>query len=283
MKTKVIPGKKELKKMASQIRATCVKMAFDAKETHLSSALSCVDILTVLFGGFLNYCDGGKSCNPERDRFVLSKGHGCSALYATMSAFGIISPELLREYSRPNSALPNHPCKYALPHLEISSGSLGHGLGIAGGILYGLRLDQNLTSRAVVLMSDGECNEGSVWEAAMFAAAQKLTNLLAIVDYNGSQAVGKSNVLMGFTSLEDKFRSFGWEAISVEGNDISVLVDVLNKFPFSTGKPSVIIANTVSGAGVSFMEKDQVWFYRSPSKHDLDRALVEIGEEPFYQ
>jgi transketolase len=282
MKTMVTLGEKELTKMAGRIRATCVKMAFDAKESHLSSALSCVDILTVLFGGFLNYYDGGKSRKLERDRFILSKGHGCSALYATMAAFKIISPELLEEYSRTNSALPNHPCKYALPQLEISSGSLGHGLGIAGGILYGLRLDQNSKSRAVVLMSDGECNEGSVWEATMFAAAQKLTNLLAIVDYNGSQAVGKSDVLMGFTSLEEKFHSFGWEAISVNGNNISVLIDVLNKFPFSTEKPSVIIANTVSGAGVSFMEKDQIWFYRSPSRQDLDRALVEIGEEPLY-
>lgn len=114
----------------------------------------------------------------------------------------------------------------------------------------------------------------------MFGAAQKLTNLLAIVDNNGSQAVGRSDVLTGFTSLEEKFRSFGWEAISVNGNDVGTFVDALNKFPFSAQKPSVIIANTVSGAGVSFMEKDQVWFYRSPSKNDLDRALVEIKEEP---
>src|SRR4030042_5397823 len=146
----------KLKKIAGKIRATCVKIAFDAKETHLSSALSCVEILTVLFGGFLNYCDGAKSCKAERDRFIMSKGHGCSALYAAMAAFGIISPEMLKGYSQHNSALPNHPCKYALPHLEISSGSLGHGLGIAGGMLYGLRLDHNATSRAVVLMSDGE-------------------------------------------------------------------------------------------------------------------------------
>lgn len=271
----------ELEKMAGRIRATCVKMAFDARETHVSSALSCVEILTALFGAFLNYCDGGKSNRSERDRFIMSKGHGCSALYAAMTAFGIISPELLKEYSQTNSALPNHPCKYALPYLEISSGSLGHGLGIAGGILYGLRLDHNATSRMVVLMSDGECNEGSVWEGAMFAAAQKFPNLLAIIDSNGSQAVGRSDALMGFTSLEQKFRSFGWEAISVNGNDIGVLVDTFNKFPFSSDKPSAIIANTVSGSGVSFMEKNQAWFYRSPSKNDLDRALIEIGEEPF--
>lgn len=271
----------ELKKLAGRIRATCVKMAFDTKETHVSSALSCVEILTVLFGAFLNYCDGGKSNKSQRDRFIMSKGHGCSALYAAMAAFGIISPEMLKEYSQTNSALPNHPCKYALPHLEISSGSLGHGLGIAGGILYGLKLDRNATSRAVVLMSDGECNEGSVWEAAMFAAAQKFTNLLAVVDCNGSQAVGRSDILTGFTSIEQKFRSFGWEAVSVNGNDVGLLVEAFNKFPFSSEKPSVIIANTVGGSGVSFMEKNQAWFYRSPTRDDLDKALIEIGEEPF--
>ncbi len=270
----------DLKKLAGKIRATCVKMAFDAKETHVSSALSCVEILTVLFGGFLNYCDGAKSNRSERDRFIMSKGHGCSALYAAMAAFGIIPRETLKGYSRTDSSLPNHPCKHALSYLEISSGSLGHGLGIAAGILYGLRLENNLKSRAVVLMSDGECNEGSIWEAAMFAAAQKLGNLVAIVDHNGSQAVGASYALMGFTSLEQKFRSFGWEAISVNGNDVGALIDALNKLPLLTGKPTAIIANTVSGAGVSFMEKNQVWFYRSPSKDDLDKALLEIGEEP---
>lgn len=273
--------KVELGKLAGQIRATCIKMAFNAKETHVSSALSSVEILTALFAGFLNYCDGGISNKPERDRFIMSKGHGCSALYAAMAAFGIIPLEMLKGYSKTDAELPNHPCKHALPHLEISSGSLGHGLGIACGMLYGLRLNENTSSRAVVLMSDGECNEGSVWEAAMFGASNKLNNLLAIVDNNGSQAVGRSDVVMGFTSLEEKFRSFGWEAITVDGNDIGALVGVLRKFPFSSEKPSALIAKTVSGAGVSFMENDQVWFYRSPSENDLNMALSEIGEEPF--
>lgn len=272
----------KLNKIASSIRATCLQMAYDAKETHLSSALSCVEVLTVLFGEFLQYYDGGQSCKPERDRFILSKGHGCSALYATMAAFGIIPTEMLKDYSQTDSSLPNHPCKYALPHLEISSGSLGHGLGIAGGIMSALRLNHNQKSRAVVLMSDGECNEGSIWEAAMYASAQKFNKLLAIVDNNGSQAVAKSDVIMGFTSLEEKFRSFGWEAMTVNGNDIDSLQKTLNKFPFSSEKPSAIIAKTVSGAGVSFMEKNQVWFYRRPDKNDIERALVEIGEQPIY-
>lgn len=269
-----------LSKIAGKIRATCLKMAFEAKETHISSALSCVDILAVLFGQFLDFCDGAKSCESKRDRFIMSKGHGCSALYAALAAFDIIAPDMVSGYSRTDSPLPNHPCKHALPHLEISSGSLGHGLGIAGGILYGLRLDKNTTSRAVVLMSDGECNEGSVWEGAMFGASQKLSNLLAIVDNNGTQAVGRSDVLMGFTSLEEKFRSFGWEAVTVDGNDIGALANVMGTFPFSSEKPSAIIAKTESGAGVSFMEKDQSWFYRGLSEDDFSRALTEIGEKP---
>jgi transketolase len=268
------------KKISNQIRATCVKMAFNARETHLGSALSCVDILTALFGGFLNYLEGAKSCCKDRDRFIMSKGHGCSALYAAMALFGVITADTLKGYSQTGSALPDHPCKHALCQLEVSSGSLGHGLGIASGMLYGLKIDKNLKSRAVVLMGDGECNEGSVWEAAMFAAAQKLSNLLAIVDNNGSQAVGRSDAIMGYTSLEEKFRSFGWEAVSVDGHDIGALMKVLNNFPFSHDKPSAIIANTVSGAGVSFMKNNQVWFYRSPNESDLEKALAEIDADP---
>jgi transketolase len=272
----------KLKNIAGQIRASIIKMAYSGKENHVSSALSSVEILTALFAGFLNFCDGAKSKTPDRDRFIMSKGHGCTALYATMAAFGKISAETLNEYAKTDSALPNHPCKHALDQLEISSGSLGHGLGIAGGILYALRLENNLTSRTVVLMSDGECNEGSVWEAAMFAAAHKFSNLLAIVDYNGSQAVGRSDELMGYTSLEEKFRSFGWEAITVNGQDITALLEVFNRFPLSREKPTAIIAKTVNGAGVSFMERNQVWFYRCPSEDDLANALVEIGEKPLY-
>ena len=265
-----------LERNSKIIRATTIQMAHDSRESHLSSALSCVDILNILFGGWMKHCKG----DPERDRFILSKGHGCSALYATMAFYGIIPVEMLSRYSSTDSELPNHPCKFALPELEISSGSLGHGLGIASGMMYGLRLDNREKPRSIVLMSDGECNEGSVWEAAMFAAAKKLNKLVAIVDNNGSQAVGKSDELMGFTSLEGKFKSFGWEAITVNGNSCAELVQALAALPFSKEKPSAIIAKTVSGAGVSFMENNQVWFYRQPSKDDLASALVELKVKP---
>ncbi|KPK85870.1 MAG: hypothetical protein AMJ94_18565, partial [Deltaproteobacteria bacterium SM23_61] len=182
-------------------------MAHDGKEGHLSSALSCVDILVALYYCWLNVSPE-EPRKPDRDRFILSKGHGCTALYSVLADLNFIAKECLSLYAQNDSPLPNHPCKYALPILELSSGSLGHGLGVATGMLYGLRLDA-VRVRAVVLMGDGECNEGSVWEAAMFAAAQRMDSLLAIVDYNGIQAVGRSDEIMGHTSLEEKFQAFG--------------------------------------------------------------------------
>jgi transketolase len=164
--------------------------------------------------------------------------------------------------------------------LEISAGSLGHGLGVATGMLYGLRLDKS-NARAVVLMSDGECNEGSVWEAAMFASAQKLENLLAIVDYNGIQAVGNSDKIMGHTSLEEKFRSFGWQAKTIDGSNIREIIKTLNEFPFQNGKPSAIIAKTK--IGVSFMEGDVLWHYRCPPEDELKLALEELKEKPIHK
>jgi transketolase len=270
----------KLRQIARVVRATCIQMAADARESHVSSALSCVDLLTVLFGGFLRGVDRCDILDPQRDRFILSKGHGCSALYAAMAAYNLMPASLLKEYSATDGALPNHPCKHALGQIEVSSGSLGHGLGIATGMLYGLRLSDNTHSRAVVLMSDGECNEGSVWEAAMFAAAQKFSNLIAIVDNNGTQAVGSSDALMGYTSLEEKFRSFGWHAITIDGNDVAEVAAAFKRIPFSADKPSAIIARTKTGAGVSFIENRQEWFYRTPNVEDVQKALAEIGVAP---
>lgn len=270
----------QLERLAREIRATCVQMAHDGKESHLSSALSCVDILTALFGGWMRTSAPDGANYRERDRFILSKGHGCAALYAAMAAFGALPARRLKEYAQTDSPLPNHPCKFAMPSLEVSSGSLGHGLGIAAGMLYGAKLDNNGGRRAVVLMSDGECNEGSVWEAAMFAAAHKMRNLLAIVDYNGLQAVAKSDEIMAFTSLEKKFASFGWEAVTIDGNSIHAILAALNDFPFSETRPSAIIAKTRVASGVPFMEGAQEWFYRTPNAEEVERAFRELGARP---
>ena len=253
-------------------------MAHDARQGHLASALSCVDIIVALYYHWLRVSPDVPN-DPARDRFIMSKGHGCTALYAALADRGFIPQEWLKRYAEFDGPLPNHPCKHALPILECSSGSLGHGLGIATGMLYGLRL-QNVKTRAIVLMSDGECNEGSVWEAAMFARAHRMENLLAIVDYNKIQAVGRSDELMGFTSLEEKFCAFGWGACTINGRDIAEIITALDKFPFQAGYPSAIIAETVKGAGISFMEDDVVWHYRKPSDQDLEKALRELEVEP---
>jgi len=267
-----------LEKKAREIRATCVQMACDGNVGHLSSTLSYVDVLVALYYGWLKIFPSDPA-NPDRDRFILSKGHGCGSLYSVLADLGYFPAARLAEYNREGSSLPCHPCVHALPLMEMSSGSLGHGLGVATGILYGLRRRKS-SARAVVLLGDGECNEGSVWESAMVAAAHNLDNLLAVVDYNGIQAVGKSDEIMGHTSLEEKFRSFGWAAVTIDGSDMKSVVAALARFPFEKWKPSAIIAKTKMG--VSFMEGDVLWHYRKPSEEERVKALAELKAKPIY-
>ena len=269
-----------LEQKARDWRATCVQMAYDGPEGHLASALSCVDLMIGLFYGWLKvYPEDPK--NPQRDRLIFSKGHACSALYTGMADVGFFPKELLSTYAKGDSPLPNHPCIHSLPMLEMSSGSLGHGLGVATGMLYGMKMDR-IDARVAVVMSDGECNEGSIWEAATFGAAHNLEGLLAVIDYNGIQAVGRSDELMGHTSLEEKFAAFGWGARTINGNNLTEIFNALNEFPFVKGRPSVIVANTTGGAGVSFMEDQILWHYRVPSDEDLSRALEELNGQPIH-
>ena len=269
-----------LEKKARQIRATCIQMAYDGKVGHLGGTLSYIEALLALYYYWLKISPQTYN-DINRDRFILSKGHACTAHYAVLADRGYIPTEWLSRYARTNEPLSDHPCKHALNILECSSGSLGHGLGIATGMLYGLRL-QGSPARVAVLMSDGECNEGSVWEAAMFAAAKKLENLVALIDYNKIQAVGRSDEIMGYTSLEDKFKAFGWGACTVKGNDICSIIKALDRFPLKKGSPSAIILSTKKGAGISFMEDKVLWHYRVPSEEDLKSALAELGESPIY-
>lgn len=275
----MIASAKQLEERACSIRATCIQMAHDGKEGHLCSALSPVDVLVALFYSFLNI-EPKTPKQENRDRFILSKGHGCASLYAIMADQGFFPKEKLSEYNRAGAMLPNHPCLHALPSLEMSSGSLGHGLGVGTGMAYGLQL-RNSGARVVVLAGDGECNEGSIWESAAFAAAHRMEKLLFLVDYNGIQAVGRSDEIMGFTSLEDKFRSFGWGATTVDGHDMEAILAALGRFPFKPGSPSAIIAKTRTG--VSFMENDVLWHYRKPSVEDLQRSLTELGAQPIHR
>ena len=267
-----------LEKAARQVRATCVQLAHDGKVGHLGSSLSCVEGIVALYHGWLRLPPGDWR---NRDRFILSKGHACTALYAVLAQLGMLPVEWLHDYAKYGKPLSDHPCKHALPLLECSTGSLGHGLGIATGMLYGLRLEGS-PARAAVLMSDGECNEGSVWESAMFAAAQGLDRLVALVDYNGLQAVGRSDEISGHTSLEEKFRAFGWGATTVPGQDIAAILGALNQVPLRTGRPTAIVLRTRKGAGVSFMCDQVLWHYRIPSSEELRKALAELGERPLH-
>jgi transketolase len=240
-----------------------------------------VDLIVALYYSWLRVSPSEPG-RRDRDRFILSKGHGCTALYAALADRGFIPKEWLGTYATDDSPLSNHPCRHALPVLECPSGSLGHGLGIATGMLYGLRLD-GIDARAAVVMSDGECNEGSVWEAAMFASAHRLDRLLAVVDNNGLQAVGRSDELMGFTSLEAKFRAFGWGTRTVDGNRLEDILGALDSFPFEPGRPSALVARTRGGAGVGFMENQILWHYRVPSDDELRKALDELGVAPLHK
>lgn len=265
-----------LQEKTSVIRANCIMMAYNGKSSHLSSALSSADILTTLYGRIMTVKHDSDNHFADRDRFIMSKGHGVSALYAVMAEFGLITKNELKTYCKTDSRLQNHPCRNAFPLLECSSGSLGYGIGIATGMLIGCRLRENLQSRTYVLVGDGETNEGSIWEAAMFATAQKLGNLVVIVDNNNTQAVGKNDKLTGYTSIANKFMSFGWRILECDGNDIDALLATIESIPHNTDIPSAIIAKTTSGFGVSFMEKNQVWFYRTPSIEDVIAAFVEL-------
>lgn len=275
METTALEGK------AREVRATTVQLAHDGKEGHLNGALSCVELLICLFNYSLKI-DPGNPKHPERDRFIFSKGHACASLYAVLADKGFFPVSLLETYASDDSPLPSHPCVHALPLLDCSAGSLGHGLGMAAGKAYGLRLD-GISSKVVALISDGECNEGSTWESATFAAAHSLDNVLLIVDNNGVQSVGRADELMGHTSLEEKFTAFGWAATTIDGNNIAAVKQALRTVPFEKGKPSAIIAKTTAGKGVSFMEDQVLWHYRVPSDQDLENALRELGTLPLHR
>jgi transketolase len=269
-----------LDRRARRLRATCVRMAHDGREGHLSSALSCIDILVALYSGWLRY-DPSDARHPLRDRLLFSKGHAATALYAMYGELGLVRSESLATYATADSPFPNHPCRRMLRWLEISSGSLGHGLGIGTGMAYSLAR-RGVDANVIVVMSDGECNEGSVWESAAFACAHGQDRLVAIVDNNNMQAVGRTDRLMGFATFEDKFRAFGWNAVTIDGHNLRDLLETLARVPFGAGKPTAIIARTCGGRGVSFMEDQTLWHYRTPSADELERAIAELGEAPLY-
>jgi transketolase len=261
--------------LARQIRGDVVAMSHAKKTPHLGSSLSCVDLVVAAYWGFLKI-DPRNPWDPGRDRFILSKGHAATTLYAALARRGYYDPAVLETYNQDGGHLAEHPCYRAQPGIEASTGSLGHGLPLALGMALAQRI-QGHRYRCFVLMSDGECEEGSVWEAALFAAAQKLDNVAVLIDYNKWQATSRSDEVMALCPLAEKWRAFGWTAREIDGHDMAAILTALDEAPDGSGRPLAVVAHTVKGKGVSFMEDDNNWHYRTPTADELQAARKELG------
>ena len=266
----------ELKSMAGDIRVDIVKMVAEAGSGHPGGSLSAADIMCALyFGGVLKH-DAENPKAEDRDRFLLSKGHAAPALYATLAEAGYFPKEELTTLRKLHSRLQGHPDCKKLPGVEASTGSLGQGLSIAAGMALGLKLNGSESS-VFTLMGDGECQEGQVWEAAMFAAHKGLDNLVAIVDHNHLQIDGRIETVCSPEDLGDKFRSFGWQVFQCDGNDMEAILATLESAKESRGgKPCVIVAETTKGKGVSFMEDQAGWHGKAPNAEQTEQALAEL-------
>lgn len=265
----------DLAAIARRIRFKLVEMSHAAGTPHLGSALSCVDILVAAYWTALRI-DPAQPADPSRDRFILSKGHAASALYAVLAERGFFPAVWLDTFAQHKSPLAEQPAPGCAPGVELATGSLGHGLPVALGMALAGRI-QKQSYKVLVTMSDGECNEGSVWEAALFAPAQRLENVAVIIDYNKWQATGRSNEIMALSPLSEKWAAFGWSAREVDGHDLGALVEALRSIPDGSGKPVAIVAHTTKGRGISFMENDNNWHYRIPKKEEVQAARKELG------
>ncbi|PCI31318.1 MAG: transketolase [Elusimicrobia bacterium] len=265
---------RETEKLAINFRAKVIEMSHTAKTAHLASSLSCIDIIAVLYGQILNI-NSNNLLSADRDRFILSKGHAAAALYVALVHKKILNESDLDTYGQVGSLLEEHPSP-KLPGVEAATGSLGHGLPFGCGIALAGRI-RGLDYRTFILMSDGECNEGSVWEAAMFAAGKRLGSLCALVDFNKWQATGRSREVLALDPLIDKFSSFGWKVHEIDGHDHEQITNAVSGVTVDNEKPTMVIAHTVKGKGVSFMEDDNNWHYRVPTSEEVLAAKVELG------
>jgi transketolase len=264
----------DLFRISREIRGKLVEMSHNAGTPHLGSALSCVDILVAAYWNVLRI-DSKAPGDETRDRFILSKGHAATALYVTLAMRGFFPKELLDSFAQEHSPLAEQPSPNCIPGVELATGSLGHGLPVGIGLALAARI-RKMDYRVFVTMSDGECNEGSVWEAALFAPAQKLGRLAVVIDYNKWQATGRSNEIMALEPLAAKWSAFGWKTSEVDGHDIEAITRELQQTG-SSDKPTAIIAHTVKGKGISFMEDDNNWHYRVPTSEEITAAHRDLG------
>lgn len=265
----------DTKALALMVRRHAVRMTHCGKSSHVGSVLSVADILAVLYGRILRVKPEDPRW-PERDRFILSKGHAGAGVYAVLAETGFFPVEELKYHYANGSLFSGHVSHKGIPGVEISTGSLGHGLSIGAGMAYAAKLDAR-DHHVYVLLSDGECDEGSNWEAILFSAHHKLSNLIAIVDYNKIQSLRSVAETLALEPFAKKWLAFGWDVHEVDGHDHDALLDVLSVRPMERGKPLCVIAHTTKGKGVSFMENSVLWHYRSPQGEEYLSAMKELG------
>lgn len=268
----------DLVELARKLREHSVRMTHKAGASHVGSSLSMVELLVVLYTRILRV-DPRRPDWPDRDRFILSKGHGCAAYYAVLAETGFFPVEWLETFYADGSRLAGHATHTYVPGIEISTGSLGHGLSVATGMALAAKRDGK-SWRVFCLLSDGECDEGSTWEPILFAPQHRLDNLIAIVDYNKIQSLGTVKEVIDLDPLAAKWQTFGWSVREIDGHNLEQIEDALRQVPYENGRPSCLIAHTVKGKGVSFMENKLLWHYRIPQGDEYRAALSELGCEP---
>jgi transketolase len=266
---------RDLSRTANTIRKMVLKMVYKAQSGHLGGSFSAAEVITALYFSEMRI-DPKDPCWTDRDRFVPSKGHCAPAIYAALALRGVIAPESLDDLRQTGCILQGHPCMKAVPGIDISTGSLGHGLSVGLGMALGARLKKK-EFRIYVLLGDGELNEGQNWEAAMAASKYKVTNLTAIVDRNRVQLDGPTEDIMPLEPLADKWKAFNWIVLTVDGHDVGAVVEALRRARAEKNAPVVIIAKTTKGKGVSFMENSHLWHGRPPTREEFEKALIELG------
>jgi transketolase len=262
--------------LAARIRRHALHMTSSGGSSHIGSILSMTDIVAVLYGAVLRV-DPAEPAWPDRDRFILSKGHAGAGVYAALAERGFFPVETLTQHYRDGSNLSGHVSHKGIPGVELSTGSLGHGLSVGAGMAYGARLDGR-AHRVVVLLSDGECDEGSNWEAILFAAHHRLSNLCAVVDYNKIQSLKPVADTLGLEPFADKWRAFGWAVVEADGHDHEQLLAAFAEAARTSDRPTCIIAHTVKGKGVPFMEHSVLWHYRTARGDEFDAALAALDQ-----
>ena len=272
----ILPRQKKvfLEKKARELRRECIDMVITAQSGHLAPALSCADIMAVLFFEIMNINPKNPK-DEDRDRFILSAGHKCLALYVSLAKRGFFQEKVLKTFTQFKSILGGHPDSSKVPGIEISTGSLGHGLSIGVGVALAAKYLKR-RYKTYVLLGDGEVQEGSVWEAAMAASHYKLDNLVGIIDYNKLSADGLTNEIMNIEPINKRFETFGWSTAEINGHNIDEIVGVLKNTPLSDYKPTMIIAHTIKGEGLSCAENKFDWHSKVPTKEQAAAALKEL-------